>query len=122
MLSVPSTASESEVKRAYRRLAMKFHPDRNPNDAEAEDKFKEAKEAYEVLNDPKKRSAYDQFGHAGVDATGGFGAGPGDFGAGGFSWPIDDFDYFGRGVWSLGDIDDDGEDTPTISDAIRPAA
>jgi len=71
-------ASEADLKKAYRRLAMKYHPDRNPDDADAEAKFKEAKEAYEVLTDKDKRSAYDQFGHAGVDAGtgrpgGGFG-------------------------------------------------
>lgn len=80
VLSVPRNATEEDVKKAYRRLAMKFHPDRNPNDAEAEDKFKEAKEAYEVLTDPQKRAAYDQFGHAGLDAARGGGPGfnPGD--------------------------------------------
>jgi molecular chaperone DnaJ len=76
VLDVPRTASEADIKRAYRRLAMKFHPDRNPGDHEAEDKFKEAKEAYEVLTDAHKRAAYDQFGHSGVDGMrGGGGAG-----------------------------------------------
>lgn len=60
-------ASEADLKKAYRRLAMKYHPDRNPGDKEAEDKFKEANEAYEVLSDASKRAAYDQYGHAGVD-------------------------------------------------------
>lgn len=72
VLGVPRNASEADIKKAYRRLAMKFHPDRNPGE-EAEQKFKEAKLAYEILTDPKKRSAYDQFGHAGVDADGGMG-------------------------------------------------
>lgn len=81
VLGVNRNASDAELKKAYRRLAMKYHPDRNPG-PEGEQKFKEAKEAYEVLNDPKKRSAYDQFGHAGVEASGGFG-GPGGFGTGG---------------------------------------
>jgi molecular chaperone DnaJ len=81
VLDVPRTATEAEIKKAYRRLAMKYHPDRNPSDHEAEDKFKEAKEACEVLTDPQKRAAYDQYGHAGVEAQarggrGGFG--PGD--------------------------------------------
>lgn len=76
VLDVPRTASEADVKKAYRRLAMKFHPDRNPDDHEATDKFKEVKEAYEVLSDAQKRAAYDQFGHAGVDGTRGAG-GPG---------------------------------------------
>jgi molecular chaperone DnaJ len=73
VLELTRSASEAEIKKAYRRLAMKHHPDRNPNDHEAEGKFKEAKEAYEVLSDPQKRAAYDQFGHAGVDASRGQG-------------------------------------------------
>jgi len=84
VLGVSRNASEADIKKAYRRLAMKYHPDRNPG-TEAEQKFKDAKLAYEVLSDAKKRSAYDQFGHAGVETGGGFG-GAGDFaGAGGFS-------------------------------------
>jgi molecular chaperone DnaJ len=75
VLDVARTASEADIKKAYRRLAMKFHPDRNPGDHEAEEKFKEAKEAYEVLTDAPKRAAYDQYGHAGVDATRGQGGG-----------------------------------------------
>jgi molecular chaperone DnaJ len=76
VLDVPRTAAEADVKKAYRRLAMKFHPDRNPEDHEATDKFKEVKEAYEVLSDASRRAAYDQFGHAGVDGMrGGGGAG-----------------------------------------------
>ena len=82
VLDVPKNAAEADIKKAYRRLAMKFHPDRNPSDSEAEGKFKEAKEAYEVLTDAQKRAAYDQHGHAGVEAInrggGGRGAGPGD--------------------------------------------
>ena len=69
VLDVPRTATEADIKKAYRRLAMKYHPDRNPDDAEAEDRFKEAKEAYEVLTDAQKRAAYDQYGHAGVEAA-----------------------------------------------------
>ena len=76
VLGVARNASDAELKKAYRRLAMKFHPDRNPGDAKAEEQFKEAKEAYEVLTDARKRAAYDQFGHAGVD-QGGMGAGAG---------------------------------------------
>lgn len=84
VLGVARNASEADVKKAFKRLAMKYHPDRNPGDTRAEEQFKEAKLAYDVLSDPKKRSAYDQFGHAGVEAGGGFG-GPGDFaGAGSF--------------------------------------
>jgi molecular chaperone DnaJ len=69
LLGVARNASEAELKKAYRRLAMKYHPDRNPDDKTAEEKFKEAKEAYDVLSDARKRAAYDQFGHAGVDAA-----------------------------------------------------
>jgi molecular chaperone DnaJ len=81
VLGVERSADAAELKKAYRRLAMKFHPDRNPDDADAEASFKEAKEAYEVLNDSGKRSAYDQYGHAGVEAAAGAGGGgfnPGD--------------------------------------------
>jgi molecular chaperone DnaJ len=76
VLDVPRTASEADVKKAYRRLAMKFHPDRNPDDHESTEKFKEVKEAYEILSDAQKRAAYDQFGHAGVEGMRG-GGGPG---------------------------------------------
>jgi len=82
VLGVAHNASEAEIKKAYRRLAMKHHPDRNPGDAVAEEHFKEAKKAYEVLSDAQKRAAYDQFGHAGVDAAAG---GPGGFGGANFS-------------------------------------
>ena len=71
VLGVSRDAGDAELKKAYRRLAMKLHPDRNPDDAGAEEKFKEAKEAYDVLSVQQKRAAYDQFGHAGVDAGGG---------------------------------------------------
>src|SRR2546421_11970776 len=80
VLDVPKTATEAEIKKAYRRLAMKYHPDRNPDDRDAEESFKEAKEAYEVLSDPHKRAAYDQFGHAGVDPAAAGSAGAGGFG------------------------------------------
>jgi molecular chaperone DnaJ len=73
VLGVDRGASEDQVKSAYRKLAMKYHPDRNPGDTKAEEKFKEATEAYEVLKDPQKRQAYDQFGHAGVGQGAGFG-------------------------------------------------
>jgi molecular chaperone DnaJ len=75
ILDVARTASETEIKKAYRRLAMKFHPDRNPGDHEAEEKFKECKEAAEVLGDPGRRSIYDQHGHAGLEAAAQRGAG-----------------------------------------------
>src|ERR1700678_1278131 len=75
LLDLPKSATEAEIKTAYRRLAMKFHPDRNPDDPEAEHKFKEAKEAYEILTNPQKRAVYDQFGHAGLDGGRGFSPG-----------------------------------------------
>jgi molecular chaperone DnaJ len=76
VLGISRNATDAEIKKAYRRAAQKFHPDRNPDSAEAEEKFKQAKEAYEVLSDAQKRAAYDQFGHAGVDPSmGGGGAG-----------------------------------------------
>lgn len=81
ILGVTKNASDAELKKSYKRLAMKFHPDRNTGDSgPAEQKFKEAKQAYEILSDPKKRAAYDQFGHAGVEQ--GMGGGPGGFGGG----------------------------------------
>src|SRR5580692_5661797 len=69
VLDVPKTATEAEIKKAYRRLAMKYHPDRNPGDNASEESFKEAKEACEVLTDSHKRAAYDQYGHAGLEAA-----------------------------------------------------
>src|SRR6056300_45388 len=82
VLGLSRQASEDEIKKSFKKLAMKYHPDRNPDNPKAEESFKEAKEAYEVLSDSQKRSAYDQFGHAGVDqSVGGGGAqGFGDFG------------------------------------------
>ena len=77
VLGVDKTVSDAELKKAYRRLAMKYHPDRNPDNKDAEAHFKEAKEAYEVLADAQKRAAYDQFGHAGVDQSAGMGGGAG---------------------------------------------
>ena len=78
VLGIKRDASEADIKKSYRRLAMKHHPDRNPDDDAAEASFKEAKEAYEILSDAQKRAAYDQFGHAGLEQ----GAGPGGFNAG----------------------------------------
>jgi len=81
VLGIDRGASEKDAKKAYRRLAMKFHPDRNPDDSSAEAKFKEASEAYEVISNAEKRATYDQFGHAGLEGgAGGFGAGAGGFG------------------------------------------
>ncbi len=79
VLGVPKNASKDDIKKAYRKLAVKYHPDRNPEDSKAEELFKEASEAYEVLSDDKKRQAYDQFGFAGVEGMGGGGGGAQDF-------------------------------------------
>jgi molecular chaperone DnaJ len=99
VLGVNRDASEEDIKKAYRKLAMKHHPDRNPDDKTSEEKFKEAKAAYEILSDARKRAAYDQFGHAGVDPSAGFGAaGARGFGGGeGFGGFADAFgDIFGE--------------------------
>lgn len=98
VLGVQRDADEAVLKKAYRRLAMKHHPDRNPGDAVAEEKFKEAKEAFEVLNDSQKRAAYDRFGHAGVDNSAA-GGGAGGFGGADFSDIFGDVfgDIFGGG-------------------------
>ena len=82
VLGVAKNVEKADLKKAYRRMAMKFHPDRNPDDAKAEEKFKEVKEAYEILNDENMRARYDQYGHAGVDQSmgGGGGGQAGDFG------------------------------------------
>lgn len=81
LLNVARNASDDDIKKSFRRLAMKYHPDRNRDNPEAEEQFKKIKEAYEILSDPKKRSAYDQFGHAGVDPS----MGGGGFGGANFS-------------------------------------
>ncbi len=91
-LGVAKNASDEEIKKAYRKLAMKHHPDRNPDDKGAEEKFKEAKLAYEILSDADKRAAYDQFGHAGVDQQAGMGGG---FGGGGSGFADAFSDIFG---------------------------
>lgn len=75
MLEVPKTATAEEIKKAYRKQAIKYHPDKNPGDKAAEEKFKEAAEAYEVLSDPQKRQRYDQYGHAGMGGASGFSGG-----------------------------------------------
>jgi molecular chaperone DnaJ len=97
VLGVNRDASEEEIKKAFKKLAMKFHPDRNPDNPKAEESFKEAKEAYEVLSDDQKRAAYDQYGHAGVDPSMGGGGGFGGFNSGNFSDAFGDIfgDIFG---------------------------
>lgn len=99
VLGVSKSDDEKAIKKAYRRLAMKYHPDRNPDDEEAAEKFKEATEAYEVLTDSSKRAAYDQYGHAGVDGQAGFGGGGFGGGDAGFSDIFGDVfgDIFGGG-------------------------
>jgi molecular chaperone DnaJ len=98
VLGLSRSASEEDIKKAYRKLAMKHHPDRNPDNKGSEAQFKEAKEAYEVLTDPQKRGAYDQYGHAGIDPSmggmGGFGGGA----SGGFADAFGDIfgDIFGQ--------------------------
>ncbi len=82
ILEVSKSASPEEIKKAYRKMAIKFHPDKNPGDKAAEEKFKEAAEAYEVLSDGNKKARYDQYGHAGMNGGGGFGGGGGGFGGG----------------------------------------
>ena len=95
VLGVAKNAEAAEIKKAYRKLALQYHPDRNPGDKEAEEKFKEAAEAYDVLSNEEKRRRYDQFGHAGM------GAGAGGFGGAGMS--MDDiFAHFGDIFGSFG--------------------
>ena len=97
VLGVDKNANEADIKKAYRRVAMKYHPDRNPDDPQADAKFKEASEAYEILATQEKRAAYDQYGHAGVDPS--MGGGGGGFGGGSFSDIFGDVfgDIFGGG-------------------------
>ena len=95
VLGLQKGASEADIKKAFRKMALKYHPDKNPGDKTAEEKFKEVNEAYSILSDPEKKKLYDQFGHAGVDPNAGFGGAGGGFG--GFSGSYDDiFDMFGN--------------------------
>ena len=110
VLGVSKTATDAEIKAAYKKMAIKYHPDRNPGNKEAEEKFKEAAEAYDVLHDPEKRQRYDQFGFAGMNGQGGFGGGAsmsmddifsmfGDiFGGGSFGGGFGGFGGFGGGA------------------------
>ncbi|WP_298052159.1 molecular chaperone DnaJ [uncultured Paenalcaligenes sp.] len=99
VLGLAKNASKDDIRKAYRKLAMKYHPDRNPDSKEAEDKFKEVKEAYEILYDEDKRAAYDRYGHAGVDPNGMGGMGGGGMGGGDFADAFGDIfgDIFGGG-------------------------
>lgn len=88
VLGVEKNANADEIKKAYRKAAIKYHPDKNPGDKQAEEKFKEAAEAYDVLSNPDKRARYDQFGHAGMSGAAGGAGGFGGFGGGGSRWRI----------------------------------
>lgn len=101
VLGLQKGASEDEIKKSFRKMAMKYHPDKNPGDKEAEEKFKEVNEAYSVLSDPDKKSKYDRFGFAGVDPSAGFGGGAGG-GFGGFGGFEDIFDMFGGAFGGFG--------------------
>ena len=104
VLGVDKSASEDEIKRAYKKMARKYHPDLNPDNKEAEEKFKEVNEAYEVLSDSDKKARYDQFGFAGVDPNYGAGAGGGAYGAGGFDFGDlvpDSADLTASAIWGI---------------------
>ena len=100
VLGLQKGASDNDIKKAFRKMAMKYHPDKNPGDKVAGDKFKEINEAYAVLSDPEKKEKYDRFGHAGVDPNSGFGGGAGGFG--GFGGFEDIFDMFGGAFGGFG--------------------
>ncbi|MEC7651781.1 MAG: DnaJ domain-containing protein, partial [Pseudomonadota bacterium] len=110
VLGVSKDADEGELKSAYRKLAMKNHPDRNPDDNAAAERFREATEAYEILKDPQKRAAYDRMGHAAFEGAAGGGFGGGGFGGGGFADIFDQmFSEFSRGA-GAGQADRAGND------------
>jgi len=121
LLGVNRTASQDEIKKAYRKLAVKHHPDKNPGDKGAEEKFKEIGEAYEALSDPQKRAAYDQYGHAAFDPRSR--AGAGGFGrAGGFHDPFDIFrEVFGGGGGIFDDLFGGGRSDPSAWRSARPS-
>ena len=100
VLGLSKSASDDEIKKSYRKLAKKYHPDLNPDDKTAEEKFKEVNEAYGILSDPEKKSRYDQFGHAGVDPS--YGAGGGAGGFGGFGGMGDFGDVFSSFFGGMG--------------------
>ena len=108
VLAVEKTATIEEIKKSYRKLAVKYHPDKNPGDKTAEDQFKELGEAYEVLCDPQKRSAYDQYGHAAFDRRTG-----GGFGRGGFHDPFEVFREVFGGAGIFEDLFGGGRQDPT---------
>src|SRR5262245_53906783 len=102
ILGVARDAEQEEIKKAYRKQAIKYHPDKNHGDHAAEEKFKELGEAYEALSDPQKRAAYDQYGHAAFDPRSRAGRAGGGFGAGGFHDPFEIFrEVFGGGGGSI---------------------
>lgn len=99
VLGVQKGASDDEIKKSFKKMARKYHPDLHPDDKECEEKFKELNQAYEVLSDPEKRQRYDQFGHAGVDPNYGGGGFSGGFSGGGFGDVGDIFEDLFGGVF-----------------------